>query len=108
MKKFYNGVLIMLNNACFPPFPNLCHFEMLDSIYWHVFFTNKESEKKCGPRSARSLAPSELELPCFQDMIYWELVLITVYVIFILDIIFFKNHCQVMWSPIGLYLNQDR
>ena len=72
------------------------------------FFTNKESEKKCGPRSARSLAPSELELPCFQDMIYWELVLITVYVIFILDIIFFKNHCQVMWSPIGLYLNQDR
>ena len=28
MKKFYNGVLIMLNNACFTPFPNLCHFEM--------------------------------------------------------------------------------
>ena len=45
MKKFYNGVLIILNNACFTPFPNLCHFEMLDSIYWHVFFTNKESEK---------------------------------------------------------------
>ena len=45
MKKFYNGVLIMLNNACFTPFPNLCHFKMLDSIYWHLFFTNKESGK---------------------------------------------------------------
>ena len=74
-----------------------------------MFFSQtRKVKKKCGPRSARSLAPSELELPCFQDMIYWELVLITVYVIFILDIIFFKNHCQVMWSPIGLYLNQDR
>ena len=72
------------------------------------FFHKQGKWKKCGPRSARSLAPSELELPCFQDLIYWELVLITVYVIFILDIIFFKNHCQVMWSPIGLYLNQDR
>ena len=71
-------------------------------------FFSQGKWKKCGPRSARSLAPSELELPCFQDMIYWELVLITVYVIFILDIIFFKNHCQVMWSPIGMYLNQDR
>ena len=45
MKKFYNGVLIMLNNAGFTPFPNLCHFKMLDSIYWHLFFTNKESGK---------------------------------------------------------------
>ena len=30
----------MLNNACFTPFPNLCQFKMLDSI-----FTNKESVK---------------------------------------------------------------
>ena len=45
MKKFYNGVLIVLNNACFTPFPNLCHFKMLDSMYWHLFFTNKESGK---------------------------------------------------------------
>ena len=35
----------MQNNACFTPFPNLCHFKMLASIYWHVFFTNKESGK---------------------------------------------------------------
>ena len=43
MNKFYNCVLIMLNNACFTPFSNLCQFKMPDSIYWHVFFTNKES-----------------------------------------------------------------
>ena len=35
----------MLNNACFTPFPYLCQFKMPDSIYWHVFFTNKESGK---------------------------------------------------------------
>ena len=100
MKKFYNGVLIMLNNACFTPFPNLCHFKMLDSIYWH-FFQKQGKWKRCGSGSARSLTPSELDLHCFQDMIYWVLVLITVHEIFILDIIFFKNHCLVMWSPIG-------
>ena len=30
-----------------------------------------------------------------------ELVLITVHVIFILDIIFFKNQCLLMWSQTG-------
>ena len=48
-----------------------------------------------------SLTPSELDLHCFQDMIYWELVLITVHVGFILYIIFFKNHCLLMWSQTG-------
>ena len=91
----------MLNNACFTSFPNLCHFKMLDSIYWHVFFYKQGKWKRCGSGSARSLTPSELDLHCFQDMIYWELVLITVHVIFILDILFFKNHCLVMWLPIG-------
>ena len=71
----------MLNNACCTPFPNLCHFKMLDSIYWHFFFCKQGKWKRCGSGSARSLTPSELDLHCFQDMIYWELVLITVHVI---------------------------
>ena len=66
-----------------------------------MFFHKQGKWKRCGSGSASSLTPSELDLHCFQDMIYWELVLITVHVIFILDIIFFKNHCLVMWSPIG-------
>ena len=60
----------MLNNACFTPFPNLCQFKMLDSIYWHVFFRKQGKWKRCGSGSASSLTPSELDLQCFQDMIY--------------------------------------
>ena len=61
----------MLNNACFTLFPNLCQFKMLDSIYWHVFSQTRKVEKGVDLDQLVLLTPSELDLHCFQDMIYY-------------------------------------
>ena len=45
MNKFYNCVLIMLNNACFTPFSNLCQFKMPDSIIGMFFSQTRKVEQ---------------------------------------------------------------